>query len=291
MPHQTVRVFPTTVRSLASAVRNDNAWPLMPRSPFGACLFRGDAFAILDDLATQHPDGLFDMVFADPPYRLSNDGFTCRSGQKASVNKGEWDRTGGFDKDHAWTRGWLGRCQRLMKRDATIWVTGSQHNVFSVGFALQELDMRVLNTIAWEKPNPPPNLSCRYFTHSTEWLIWAAKDQRSRHRFNYDDVCQLAGGVQMQTVWRIPPPDAAEKRFGRHPTQKPLALVRRAILACTVPGDVILDPFVGSGTTAVAALEAGRQCVGLDSDAGYLALAARRLEAALRSPRSRAPPR
>jgi site-specific DNA-methyltransferase (adenine-specific) len=278
-------VFPTTIRALERAA-NDNRWPMLPRSPFGVCLFRGDSLDIMDDLARAHPDGLVDMVFADPPYRLSNDGMTCRNGSRASVNKAEWDRSRGDDLDHEWNRAWLLRCHQLMKPDATIWVTASQHILFSVGMAVRELGMKILNVISWEKPDPPPNLSHRVFTHSTEFLIWAARSPQSRHRFNYGSMCELAGGRQMQTVWRIAPPDDTEKRLGRHPTQKPLALVRRAIFAATARGDVILDPFVGSGTTAVAAVQAGRQCVGLDSDAGYLDLAGRRVEAVLRTSRS-----
>ena len=281
MTHQPSAFFPTTLRREPSA--NDNAWPFTPRSDFGVCLFHGDSLAVLDDITAAHPSGVFDMVFADPPYRLSNGGMTCSSGRSAPVDKGAWDRSQGPAADHEWNRSWLSRCQAVMKPDATIWVTGTQHNIFSVGFAMRELGMKILNIITWEKPDPPPNLSCRVFTHSTEFLTWAARNDRSRHRFNYDRMCQLAGNRQMQTVWRIAPPGVDEKQHGRHPTQKPLALLRRVLLASTMEGDTVLDPFVGSGTTAVAALETGRQCVGIDSDAGFLEIAARRVRAAVDS--------
>jgi site-specific DNA-methyltransferase (adenine-specific) len=238
---------------------------------------------VLADVAAASKHGIVDMVFADPPYRLSNGGITCKSGRVAPVDKGAWDRSRGLRADYIWNRTWLSHCQGLMKPDATMWVTGTQHVIFLLGFAMRDLGMKILNVITWEKPDPPPNLSGRYFTHSTELLIWAGRDGSTRHRFNDGPMRQLTGGQPMQTVWRIAPPGGDEKRFGRHPTQKPLELVRRAILAATTPGEIILDPFIGSGTTAVAALETGRQCVGLDDDEGYLKTAARRIEAALRA--------
>jgi site-specific DNA-methyltransferase (adenine-specific) len=243
----------------------------------GVWLLAGNASDVLDDLAAGHPDGLFDCVFADPPYFLSNGGISCRSGRVVSVDKGAWDRSSGFEADHAWNLGWLRRCRDLLLPDGTLWVTGTHHNIFSVGYALRELGMKILNQIAWEKPDPPPNLSRRYFTHSTETLIWAAKSERSVHRFDFEAMREIAGGEPMRTVWRIAPPGSGEKRFGKHPTQKPLELVRRCLLSSTAKGDLVLDPFVGSGTTAVAALRAGLRCVGIDREPAALSLAARRL--------------
>jgi hypothetical protein len=141
-----------------------------------------------------------------------------------------------------------------------------------------------LNDIAWEKPNPPPNLSCRYFTHSTETILWAAKGEKSRHLFNYQAMRQLAGGKQMKTVWRIPPPCSAEKALGKHPTQKPVALVERCLLASTREGDRVLDPFVGSGTTIVVCLRLNRHCVGIEQETSFLTLAVMRLQAAKPAP-------
>jgi site-specific DNA-methyltransferase (adenine-specific) len=244
----------------------------------GVFLYGGDCLAVMDELLAHYPDGIFDAVFADPPYRLSNGGISCQSGRVVCVDKGAWDRSAGYAADHAWNREWLARCQRLLRPDGTLWVTGSQHSIFSVGHAIRELGMKILNQITWEKPDPPPNLSCRYFTHSTETLIWAAKSERSRHRFNHDVMRSLNHGVPMQTVWRIAPPSFTEKRFGRHPTQKPLDLLYRCILACTAQGDLVLDPFLGSGTTAVAAIVVSRRCAGIEQDPRALALATRRVE-------------
>jgi len=153
--------------------------------------------------------------------------------------------------------------------------------IFSVGFAMQQLGFKILNDIAWEKPNPPPNLSCRYFTHATETVLWAAKSEKSKHCFNYSLMRQIAGGKQMKSVWRITAPRTTEKEFGKHPTQKPVALVERCILASTKEGDLILDPFLGGGTTAVAALETRRPCLGIEFEENNLKIAAKRVQNAV----------
>jgi site-specific DNA-methyltransferase (adenine-specific) len=184
--------------------------------------------------------------------------------------------------NHEFNVEWLKRCQRVLKPNGSIWVTGTQHVIFSVGFAMQQLGFKLLNTIAWEKPNPPPNLSCRYFTHSTETVIWAAKTASSKHLFHYKLMRQMNGGKQMKAVWRIGAPRASEKTFGKHPTQKPVALVERCILASTNRGDVVLDPFAGSGTTAVAALKLGRQFWGVDLDLPSVEIATKRVTHASR---------
>jgi len=176
---------------------------------------------------------------------------------------------------------WLKRCQRVLKPNGTLWVTGTQHIIFSAGAAMQELGFKILNVITWEKPNPPPNLSCRYFTHSTELVIWAAKNARSRHVFNYRAMREANGGKQMKSVWRIKSPSKDEKRFGKHPAQKPLALVERCLLASSRPGDKVLDPFAGIGTTAVAALRQDRVSIGIDLDHRWLQAGAERIEAEL----------
>jgi site-specific DNA-methyltransferase (adenine-specific) len=244
----------------------------------GLWLCRGNSLAILDALAARHPDGLFDMIFADPPYFLSNGGITCHAGRMVKVDKGAWDKSRGPELNHEFNTEWLKRCQRVLKPNGTIWVTGTSHVIFSVGYAMQQLGFKILNDIAWEKPNPPPNLSCRYFTHSTETVVWAAKGEKSKHYFNYQLMRQIAGGKQMKSVWRIAAPRTAEKKFGKHPTQKPVALVERCILASTHEEDLILDPFLGGGTTAVAALQTRRRCLGIELDEAALKIALKRVD-------------
>jgi site-specific DNA-methyltransferase (adenine-specific) len=212
----------------------------------------------------------FDMIFADPPYFLSNGGVTCQGGKRVSVHKGNWDQSRGPEANHAFNRAWLAACQRALKPDGTLFVSGTHHVIYSVGFAMQQLGFKMLNTLTWVKPNPPPNLSCRYFTHSTETILWAARDHKSRYVFNYQDMKQDNGGKQMKSVWSYTAPRKVEKQHGKHPTQKPLALLERVIRASTRPGDLVLDPFNGSGTTGIAALKHGRRYVGLELDAGYL---------------------
>jgi site-specific DNA-methyltransferase (adenine-specific) len=244
-------------------------------------IFQGDCLEIL----ARVPDNCVDLVFADPPYFLSNNGITCHAGRMVSVNKGEWDRSRGADANHEFNRAWLAACQRVLKPNGTIWVSGTAHVIHSVGFAMQQLGMKLLNDVTWVKPNPPPNLSCRYFTHATETIIWAAKDRKSRHTFNYKLMRELAGGRQMKSVWTIPAPDKAEKVFGKHPTQKPVALLERILRASSNEGDVVLDPFMGSGTTAVAAVRLRRRFRGIEIDPKWVEVAINRL----REPPGRGP--
>jgi site-specific DNA-methyltransferase (adenine-specific) len=246
----------------------------------GIWLYQGNSLEILDSLAARHPQGVFDMIFADPPYFLSNGGITCHAGRMVKVDKGGWDKSRGPELNHEFNTEWLKRCQKVLKPNGTIWVTGTSHVIFSVGYAMQQLGYKILNDIAWEKPNPPPNLSCRYFTHSTETILWAAKNEKSKHHFNYQLMRQVAGGKQMKSVWRIMAPRTSEKKFGKHPTQKPVALVERCILASTREGDLILDPFIGGGTTAVAALDNRRRCLGVELDETHLKIALKRLDQA-----------
>lgn len=242
-------------------------------------LVHGEHLALFAGLA----DGSVDCVWTDPPYFLSNGGTTCQAGRRVSVDKGGWDASRGVELDHAFNREWLAECRRVLSPAGTIWVSGTHHVYLSVGMAMMELGFRLLNDIVWEKPNPPPNLGCRCFTHSTELLLWATKapkGSRERYTFNYDDMKRLNGGRQMKNVWRFTAPGADEKVHGRHPTQKPLALIERCLLASTEPGDVVLDPFAGSGSTGVAALGCGRTFLGAESDAAHAAVATRRLAAA-----------
>jgi site-specific DNA-methyltransferase (adenine-specific) len=232
-------------------------------------IYQGDCLEILAAL----PEACVDLIFADPPYFLSNNGITCHAGRMVSVNKGEWDRSRGPEANHEFNRAWLAACQRVLKPNGSIWVSGTSHIIHSVGFAMQQLGFKLLNDISWVKPNPPPNLSCRYFTHATETVLWAAKNAKSRHTFHYAEMKRLAGGKQMKSVWTIPPPETWEKKFGKHPTQKPVALLERILLASSNEGDLVLDPFMGSGTTAVAAFRHARCSMGIEYDDRSLSLA------------------
>ena len=225
-----------------------------------------------------------DVVWTDPPYFLSNGGTTCVAGRRAPVTKGDWDASSGLTDDHAFNRAWLAECHRVLKPGGSIWVSGTHHVYLSVGMAMRELGFRILNDIVWEKPNPPPNLGCRCFTHATEIILWATKAQaggRARHTFHYDVMKAENGGKQMKNVWRLSAPRADEKRHGRHPTQKPLTLVERALAASTDPEHLVLDPFTGSGTTAVAALGMGRRFLGAEVEPDYVRLARQRILDAL----------
>jgi site-specific DNA-methyltransferase (adenine-specific) len=267
-----------------STVPPSSAPPSPPRLAYhapnrGLWLYHGNCLELLDAIYRKYGEaGRFDAIFADPPYFLSNGGITCHAGRMVKVDKGDWDKSRGPALNHEFNTEWLRRCQRVLKPNGTLWVTGTHHVIFSVGYALQQLGFKILNDIAWEKPNPPPNLSCRYFTHSTETVIWAAKNEKSKHTFNYPLMRRMNGGKQMKTVWSILPPSNGEKALGKHPTQKPLALVERCLLASTNEGDLVLDPFLGGGTTAVACLRLRRLFVGLDLNADYLDLAAKRAD-------------
>lgn len=229
------------------------------------------------------PPSSVDMVFADPPYFLSNGGTTNSGGQRAPVAKGAWDESAGHDRDHAWHARWLRGAQRVLRPSGTIWVTGTRHCIMSIGWAMQRSGWHILNLITWEKPAPPPNLGCRTFTDGTELIIWAApaRHEPLRHVFNYAELRAENGGKQMRDVWRIAPPSKAEKAEGGHPAQKPLALLERCIRASTHPGQVVLDPFMGSGTTIVAAAALGRPAIGCDMDLEWVEKTGRRCKNAL----------
>lgn len=244
----------------------------------GVWLYQANCIEFMDALRAEYPDGLFDMVFADPPYFLSNGGITCHAGRMVKVDKGQWDKSQGPQMNHEFNLAWLSRCQSVLKPNGTIWVSGTHHVIHSVGYAMQQLGMKILNDITWEKPNPPPNLSCRYFTHSTETVIWAGKNTRSKHCFNYAEMRKMNAGKQMKSVWTINAPNGDEKVFGKHPTQKPVALLERIITASTNEGDLILDPFSGSSTTGVAAVRLNRRFVGCELEQGFLELSVKRLK-------------
>lgn len=221
----------------------------------------------------------FDMIFADPPYFLSNDGISIQSGKIVSVNKGEWDKSQGIEKDNEFNYNWLKAVREKLKDNGTIWISGTYHNIFSVANILTELDYKILNVITWAKTNPPPNISCKYFTHSTEFIIWARKEKSVSHYFNYELMKELNGGKQMRDVWNLPAIASWEKSCGKHPTQKPLRLLAYVILASTNNNAWILDPFAGSSTTGIAANLLNRKFLGVEKELDYLEISKnRRLE-------------
>ena len=234
-------------------------------------LLQGDCVSLLSEF-----DFKFDMIFADPPYFLSNGGISVQNGKQVSVNKGDWDKSRGLDGDRAFNYRWISECRDKLKENGTIWISGTFHNIFSVAEVLNELDFKILNCITWVKTNPPPNLSCRYFTHSTEFVIWARKNKRVPHLFNYELMKEINGGTQMRDVWQLPAIGRWEKSCGKHPTQKPLALLARIILASTDERAWILDPFSGSSTTGIAASLLNRRFLGIERESEFLDMSMRR---------------
>lgn len=236
-------------------------------------LLKGDTFALLPQFNFH-----FDMIFADPPYFLSNGGISIQSGKVVNVNKGNWDKSQGFKADNDFHRKWIQLCREKLKENGTIWISGTYHNIFSVAQALTELGFKILNVITWEKTNPPPNVSCRYFTYSTEFIVWARKQPKVPHFYNYELMKAINGGKQMRDVWRMPAIARWEKSCGKHPTQKPLALLTRIILASTQEGAWILDPFAGASTTGIAASLTGRRFLGIEREAEFAEMSRRRRE-------------
>lgn len=234
-------------------------------------LLCGNSFELLNQFQFK-----FDMIFADPPYFLSNGGISCQAGKIVCVDKGDWDKGLDLEGMHAFNYRWLALCREKLKPNGTIWISGTYHNIFSVATCLTELGYKILNVITWAKTNPPPNISCRYFTYSTEFVIWARKEKRKPHYFNYELMKMLNEGKQMADVWRLPAIAPWEKTCGKHPTQKPLRLLARIILASTRLNDWILDPFAGSSTTGIAANLSGRRYLGIDSEKKYAEMGKRR---------------
>jgi site-specific DNA-methyltransferase (adenine-specific) len=232
------------------------------------------------------PENSVDMIFADPPYLLSNGGFSVHAGKRVSVHKGDWDKSNGVKKDFEFHLAWIEAARRVLKPQGTIWISGTYHSIYQCGFALQVAGFHVLNDVAWFKPNAAPNLSCRFFTASHETLVWARKDKNAKHTFNYDlmkngiwpEDALKKPGLQMRSVWSLGTPKTAEKKFGKHPTQKPQDLLKRIVLASTKKGDLIVDPFAGSSTTGIEACLNGRKFIGIDLDNKYLDLSIQRFE-------------
>ena len=234
-------------------------------------LLLGDCIQLMGEF-----DFKFNMIFADPPYFLSNGGISVQSGKVVCVDKGYWDKGGSPEYMDHFNEQWITACRDKLKDDGTIWISGTYHNIFSVANKLTLLGFKILNVITWAKTNPPPNISCRYFTYSTEFIIWARKCAKVPHYYNYKLMKLLNGDKQMTDVWRLPAIARWEKSQGKHPTQKPLALLSRIILASTKPGDWIMDPFSGSGTTGIAASLLGRNYLGIEREQEFVDMAKRR---------------
>ena len=246
-------------------------------------LIHADVLVALKEI----PNESVDFIFADPPYFLSNDGFTVKSGKAVSVNKGAWDKSFGFDSEMDFHEAWISECLRVLKPNGTIAISGTYHSIYKCGFLLQKLDCRIVNDITWFKPNGAPALAGRNFTASHETILWASKGKKAKHVFNYtisknwdvENDKLYSKGKQMRSVWSIPSTPKREKLEGNHPTQKPLELLRRLVAMCTNEGDTVLDPFCGSGTTGVACVLLQRNFIGIDLDQSYLDLSAKRMKA------------
>ena len=224
-------------------------------------------------------DKSIDMIFADPPYFLSSDGITCSGGKMVSVNKGEWDKTLSIKEKHKFNKKWIKECYRILKDNGTIWVSGTLHNIYSIGMALEEEEFKIINNITWQKTNPPPNLACKTFTHSTETILWARKDlPKIKYKFNYEIMKKLNNNKQMKDVWTTSLTKPSEKKQGKHPTQKPLEILDKIILASTNENDLVLDPFCGSSTTGISAVRLNRRYIGIDNEKEYLEISKKRFK-------------
>ncbi|OSS41697.1 DNA modification methyltransferase [Desulfurella amilsii] len=260
-------------------------------------LYQADSLEFLKEFS----ENSVNMVFADPPYFLSSGTFTCQNGKMVNVKKGDWDLSNGTKKNFEFHLEWIKAARRILKPNGTIWLSGTYHSIYQCGFALQLAGYHILNDIAWFKPNASPNLSCRFFTASHETLIWARKEKKAKHTFNYKTMvdwennytkeikCRYCDkkdryevlhekGKQMRSVWAINTPQKIEKKFGKHPTQKPEELLRRIVLSSTNKDDLVFDPFTGSSTTGLIAYLYGRKFIGVDTEKKYLDLSIKRFE-------------
>ena len=239
-------------------------------------LIKGDSFCVLRKITPKSVD----MIFADPPYFLSSGGISCSGGKQVSVDKGDWDKSLGINERLSYHRKWIRLCREVLKDNGTIWISATLHSVYAIGVALEMEGFSIINNIIWQKTNPSPNLACRCFTHSTETVIWARKQltptKKGVHTLNYELMKEENGGKQMKDVWTTSLTKPSEKKHGKHPTQKPLEVLERIILASTNENDLILDPFSGSGTTGIAANKLNRNFVGIDNSTEYLDLSIRR---------------
>lgn len=242
----------------------------------GFILYHGDSFKILKTLKPKS----IDMIFADPPYFLSSGGISCQSGKQVINNKGKWDEPKTPEQKLTYNREWIKLCRTILKDNGTIWISGTFHNIYSVGVALEMEGFSIINNITWQKPNPTPNLACRCYTNSTETIIWARKQltpkKKGNHTFNYSVMKKQNGNKQMKDNWLINLPSKKEKKYGKHPTQKPEALLERIVLASTKKNDLVLDPFNGSGTTGIVAAKLNRRYIGIEKMVRYLRISEKR---------------
>lgn len=238
-------------------------------------LYNDSCFEVLPKLEGNS----IDCIITDPPYFLSNDGITCKSGKMVSVNKGKWDKRNGFDEIYNFNLQWIEESYRVLKDGGTLWVSGTYHNIYTIGSIIDSIeDFRILNNITWVKTSPPPNLSCRFFTHSTETILWVRKGKKSKHYFNYDLMKKINGGKQMKDVWIMGRPKKVEKEFGKHPTQKPEEIIERIVLSSTQNEDLILDMFNGGGTTGVVSVRNNRKYIGIELEKEYYELTKKRIQ-------------
>jgi site-specific DNA-methyltransferase (adenine-specific) len=238
-------------------------------------IYNKDCFNYLPKIG----DNSIDCIITDPPYFLSNDGITCKSGKMVSVNKGDWDKGNNIDDIYDFNSEWIKESYRVLKPGGTLWVSGTYHNIYIIGSIINSFkDFRILNNITWVKKAPPPNLSCRFFTHSTETILWVRKGQKTKHYFNYELMKVNNDGKQMKDVWIMGRPKKDEKKFGKHPTQKPEEVIERMVHASTQENDLVLDMFNGSGTTGVVCARNNRNYIGIESDKSYCELSRKRIK-------------
>lgn len=244
-------------------------------------LINGNSLEIIKTI-----DKKFDFIFIDPPYFLSNNGFTCKNGKQVNVNKGNWDKSNGFEDDTKFHNEYIKGCKNLLKDNGSLMISGTYHNIYTCGYLLLRNEYHIINDITWFKPNASPNLSCRCFTASHETILWAKKEKTSKHIFNYKE---LKSGVypkdilkkknkQMRSVWSIPTTAKKEKLLGKHPTQKPLNLMERIIIATTNENSEVLDLFCGSGSLGVVCNKLNRNYTGIDKNQEYIDLTKKRIE-------------
>jgi site-specific DNA-methyltransferase (adenine-specific) len=240
-------------------------------------LYHADTIELLAQM--QHKS--VDVIFADPPYFLSNDGISCSSGKMVSVNKGEWDKINSVEQKHEFNLSWIHHAYAVLKDSGTIWISGTMHNIYSVGMALEQCGFQIINNITWQKSNPPPNLACKTFTHSTETILWAKKRGQSKYVFNYKHMKENNNNKQVKDVWTSATTPQSEKSHGKHPTQKPEYLLKMILTSSTLENSLVLDPFCGSGTTGVVSKKLSRRFIGIDINIEFIELTKRRIEAVL----------
>ena len=234
-------------------------------------LYNGDCIEVMKSIESKSVD----MIFADPPYFLSNDGKSISSGKIVSVNKGEWDKRKNYESVELFTKEWLSECFRLLKDKCSIWVSGTHHNIFDVKRIMDEIGFKIINIVIWKKIDPPPLIYKNKLRFSYEFIIWA--DKGKGHIFNYNDMYKIAN-EELEDVWILPSVHMNEKKYGYHPTQKPECLLERIIKASTNKGKLVLDPFMGSGTTCVVAKRLGRKFIGIEKEKMFYLNSCKRIE-------------